>query len=114
MEKFFIVDCFREIDFPLQMREKVAKLEMLLCTKAWQKYYDNKAQVPPVLLCVGDSDLTASDIGKIISDSTEIKAVRMTTDERIQQPLYEVGVFLEYRPEDGKLQEKRALTFKPD
>jgi len=110
--KYFIGEIVREYDFPVYMREKTAKLESLLTTNAWKKYYYD-SDTPPILFVFGDSDLTSLEAGKLITETSEIRNFRLSTDERIQRELYEVGAFLRYVEEKDVLQEIRAVTFKP-
>lgn len=110
--KYFIGECVREYDFPVTMRDKVFKLESLVTTNAWKKYYYDADQ-PPILFIFADSDMTALESGKLISETSEIKNFRLSTDERIQRVLYETGAFLRYLPAQDVLQEIKAVTFKP-
>lgn len=111
--KYFIGECIREFDFPVNMRDKVFKLESLVTTNAWKKYYYDADQ-PPILFIFADSDLTALEAGKLITETSEIKNFRLSTDERIERVLYETGAFLRYLPEQDVLQEIKAVTFKPN
>lgn len=110
--KYFIGEVVREYDFPVYLREKSVKLESLITTNAWKKYYyDSDSE--PILFVFADSDLTALESGKLLAETTEIKNFRLSTDERIQKVLFETGAFLEYIPEQDVLKEKKAVTFKP-
>lgn len=111
--KYFIGECVREYDFPVTMRDKVFKLESLVTTNAWKKYYYDADQ-PPILFIFADSDMTALESGKLIAETSEIKNFRLSTDERIQRVLYETGAFLRYLPAQDILQEIKAVTFKPN
>lgn len=111
--KYFIGECVREYDFPMNMRDKTFKLESLVMTNAWKKYYYD-SDLPPILFIFADSDLTALEAGKLITETSEIKNFRLSTDERIQRVLYETGAFLRYLPEQDMLQEIKAVTFKPN
>ena len=111
-KKYFIGEVVRECDLPVYFREKVAKLESLLETNAWKKYYyDSDTQ--PILFVFADSDLTAVESGKLITETSEVRNFRLSTDERITRELYETGAFLKYVEEQDMLQEIRAVTFKP-
>lgn len=111
--KYFIGECVREFDFPVYMRDKAFKLESLITTNAWKKYYYDADQ-PPILFIFADSDLTALEAGKLITETSDIKNFRLSTDERIERVLYETGAFLRYLPEQDVLQEIKAITFKPN
>ena len=112
-KNFFVGEVVKEFDFPIHFREKAIKLETLLEGNAWKKYYYD-AMSPPVLFLVADSDQTAFEISTLITEVTEMKRFRLTTDERIKKPLYEDGAFLRFNEEDKVLEEIRAMTFMPD
>lgn len=110
--KYFVGEVVREDDVPVLFREKAMKLESLICTNAWKKYYYD-SQTTPILFVFGDSDVTSLEAGKILSETTEIEGFRLSTDQRIQQVLYEAGAFLKYIKEKEVLQEIKAVTFAP-
>jgi hypothetical protein len=110
--KYFIGEVVREYDVPVHLREKAQKLESLLNTNAWKKYYyDSESE--PILFVFADSDLTALETGKLLTETTELKNFRLSTDERIGRELFETGAFLKYVEEKDVLQEIKAVTFKP-
>jgi len=109
--KYFIGEIVRDYDLPIYFRDRILKLESLLTTNAWKKYYYDTDSAP-ILFVIADSDMNALESGKIISTS-EIKNFRLTTDERMQRPLYQTGAFLKYLEEQDLLQETRAVTFEP-
>lgn len=111
-KRYFIGEAVREYDFPIHIRERVGKLESLITTNAWKKYYYDSEQ-PPVLFLFADSDLTALEVGKLVTETSDIRNFRLSTDERIQRKLYETGAFLRYREEQDVLQEIKAVTFRP-
>lgn len=110
--KYFIGEAIREFDFPIYFRERVAKLESLLMTNAWKKYYYESEQ-PPILFGFADSDYTALHAGKMITETSDIRSFRLSTDERIQRELFETGAFLRYVEGQDVLQEIKAVTFRP-
>ena len=112
-KKYFIGEIVRAEDTASGLfREKALKLESLICTNAWKKYYYDSSQTP-LLFAFADSDLTALEAGKIIAETTEIAGFRLSTDERLQKIIYETGAFLKYIPEKEILQEIKAVTFAP-
>lgn len=110
--KYFIGEAIREYDFPVYLRERVGKLESLLTTNAWKKYYYDSDSAP-ILFGFADSDLTALEAGKLITETSEIRNFRLSTDQRIQRELFETGAFLRYLEDKDVLQEIIAVTFKP-
>lgn len=108
----YVGEVVREFDFPIDFREKSAKLEQLLSTNAWKKYYYD-ADEPPVLFVFAENDMNALEAAKMISHTTDITRVRLSTDERMMRELSEAGAFLRYNVENDVLQETRATVFKP-
>lgn len=106
----FIGEVVRGYDFPQTFMEKAEKLEQLLMTNAWKKYYYFSDQ-EPVLLVFGDTDVTAIQAAKLIENATEIKRVRYSTDERLQRELSDLGAFMRYLPEEDLLQEVISRVF---
>lgn len=110
--KYFLGEVVRDYDFPILFRDKVEKLESLLKTNAWKKYfYDSDSE--PALLIFADNDKNALEASKIITETSEIDKFRLTTDERMNRVLYETGAFLKYVKEENALQEIKAVTFSP-
>lgn len=105
--KYFIGEVSREFDIPVQFNKKIAKLEMLLETNAWKKYYFD-SDVKPVLLAFSENDIMANDIAKIISTTT-ISRFRLSTDERIVGDLS--TAFMSYIPEMDKLKIVKSSIF---
>ena len=109
---YFIGEIVRTYDFPIHFRDKAFKLESLIQSNAWKKYYYD-APTPPVLFLFADSDMTALESSQLMTEATEIRRFRVTTDERVKKPLYEMGAFLRYSEERNVLQEIKATTFLP-
>lgn len=109
---YFIGEIVRTYDFPIHFRDKAFKLESLMQSNAWKKYYYD-APTPPVLFLFADSDMTALESSQLMTEATEIRRFRVTTDERVKKPLYEMGAFLRYSEERNVLQEIKATTFLP-
>ncbi|MDF2879483.1 MAG: hypothetical protein K0R54_40 [Clostridiaceae bacterium] len=112
-KRYFIGEAVRDYDFPIYAREKIAKLESFLTTNAWKKYFYDTDQ-PPILFVFADSDFSVLEYSKMVTETSEIKNFRLSTDERIQKTLYETGAFLKYLPDQQVLQEIKAVTFKPN
>ncbi|MFJ8531230.1 hypothetical protein [Bacillus sp. NPDC094106] len=109
--RYFIGEIGRDADVPLLFRQKSEKLEQLITTNAWKKYYYD-SDIPPVLFIVSETDVLAKECGKILDTCTEIKNYRFTTYDRMKRPLYEKGAFLKYVPDVEALMETKAVTFK--
>lgn len=111
--RYFIGEVVRQYDFPLNFRQKAEKIENLLITNAWKKYYYD-SDLEPILFIFAENDMVAKESGKVISETTSIQNFRISTDERIQKVLFETGAFLKYMPELQVLKEIKAVTFKPE
>lgn len=91
----FVGEITRDYDFPDNFREKAIKLNSLIKTNAWKKYYKEE-DGEPILLIFTDSDETAYLAGQSIDDFTQIDKFRLTTDERIKNNLSEKGTFIKF------------------
>lgn len=111
-KNYFVGEIIREFDFPVYFREKAYKLELLFESNAWKKYYYD-APAPPVLFLVADSDITAFEASRLITEATGIRRFRATTDDRLKKPLYEAGAFLRYSEDEEILEEIKSTTFLP-
>ena len=112
--KYFIGEIVRDYDIPIGFRTKSEKLESILCTKAWMKYFHDANGVPPVLFIIGENDEIVLEAAKIISNVSGIGAFRLTTDERTKKLLNEGGAFLKYDEENKTLKPIKASAFNPD
>lgn len=112
LKNYFVGEIVRTFDIPIYFRDRVFKMESLLQTNAWKKYYYD-SQIPPVLLLFADTEETALDASKLLVEATEMNRFRVSTSERIKRVLYSNGAFLKYIPEENELQEIKALTFAP-
>lgn len=109
---YFVGEVVREYDFPVHFREKAFKLESLMESNAWKKYYYD-AISPPVLFLFADSDIISLEVSKLITETTEMRRFRVSTDERMKRPLYDTGAFLKYVEEQDALKEIKSTTFMP-
>lgn len=112
IKSYFIGEVVREDEFPIEFRERANKLESLLTSRAWEKYYYN-IDSAPILFLITDSDRLAFEVGELVSNTTKLEKYRLTTDERIKQPLYKAGAFMRYNKEKNILQQIKATSFKP-
>lgn len=113
VRSYFIGEVLRDYDTPFLFREKAQKLESLLTTNAWKKFFYDNSQAP-FLLLICDDDSLAKEAAQVISQCTDIERYRITTRERMKQPLHEVGTFMKYVKEDDELKGVASKTFAPD
>lgn len=109
--KYFVGENAREYDFPVGFREKAIKIESILGTKAWMKYFSDVLNAPPLLI-VAENDAVALEASEILVGSTpNISGFRLTTDARSLQPLGEAGAFMKYDADEEKLVGVRSSVF---
>lgn len=115
MRKYLIGDVVLDGDEALGFRDQVIKLEGLLVTNAWRKYFCD-VEEPPVFIVVAENDIVARNAASTISRATEIenRRVLITTIDRMENLFYEKGAFLIYDPETNKMRNVIVSTFKPD
>lgn len=111
-KNYFVGEVVRSFDFPIHFRERAYKLESLFESNAWKKYYYD-APAPPVLFLIADSDITAFEVSRLMTETTSLRRFRATTDKRMKKPLYEAGAFLRYSEEEEILEEIKSTTFLP-
>lgn len=109
-KKIFLGEIVRESDFPINFRDKSDKLDRLLSTNVWKRYYYELDEAP-LLFLVAENDEIIKEAAVIISQQTEISSYRLTSDKRIEKPLDEAGVFLKYVPEEKKLKATKSTIF---
>ena len=107
--KYFIGEVTREADFPINFSKKIAKIEKLVETNAWKKYYLD-TEDSPVLFVVAEDVLTANDAGKITTMSTGIQKVRFTIDEKLKNEDLSLS-FMKYVPDQNKLKIVKSMLF---
>lgn len=114
LPRYFVGQNIKDEDLPIRWRDKAVKLESILCTKAWMKYFCDGGEQPPVLFLVAENDKVAHESSKILTTVSSIEAFRVTTDERSKRPLNESGAFLKYDKEQDKiLSINRTSIFDP-
>lgn len=94
---YIVCEVVREFDLPIHFSKKIEKLERLVKTNAWRKYYFD-TEKPPVLFIFTESDVLAQDVARIISNTTEIDRYRISTDKRINGNL--TTAFMKYTNEN--------------
>lgn len=106
-KKYFIGEVVREADLPIALGKKMVKLERLINTNAWKKYYFD-TETPPILLLLSENDLIALDSGRIVQGAA-IDRFRLTTYERMMDELSKA--FLAYVPDVNKLKVVNSFVF---
>lgn len=109
-KKYFVGKIVKNCDLANEFRQTAIKLENILNTNAWKKYYSSDS--PPNLFIVAEDDLGARDCGRILYESTMIKKIAITTNKRLENTLYEKGTFLSYSQMTDKLKPVKASMFK--
>lgn len=112
VNSYFVGEVVTDADFPMTYRERLFKLEDLFTTNNWKKYYYDSS-VPPVLLIVAENDQLAQELGEMMNEISELERYRITTYERINKKLYDLGAFLKFEEMDKSLKEIRASSFLP-
>jgi len=108
MPNYFLVEVVRDCDVILEFPQKVEKLEMLLNTNSWKKYYYGNNN-PPILFILAENDLVALDVGRVIANTTSIDRFRITTDEKINGNL--TTAFMKYLKEEDMLKLMKLNIF---
>lgn len=111
--KYLIGEVVLDGEESLQFRDQILKLEDLLTTNAWRKYFTD-VEEPPVLVIIAENDLVARNAAAVVNRATEIenRRVLLTTIDRMQNLFYEKGAFLIYDPDSNKLKNVIVNTFK--
>lgn len=119
VNKYFLGEIVRDDEIPNLFRNRVEKLESLLDTQAWKKYFYDVDSFPSLFVFT-DNDQLAIHCAKMLSatfdrdDAKNKVQFRLSTQARIQKTLYEKGSFLRYIPAKLAFQETKASTFKPN
>ncbi|HBF2930723.1 hypothetical protein NBN67_18930 [Clostridioides difficile] len=100
VKNYFLGEVTRQFDIPILFSKRIEKLDRLLSTNSWKKYYLD-SQVVPTLFIFTETDELAVDASRLVFNTTNLEKVRFGTDERIFNNL-STG-FLKYMPEHKKL-----------
>lgn len=112
--KYYIGEVVRRFEFPLEFREHLTKLDSVMVTNAWKKYFYDIEKAPTVFFICED-DNHALEVGKMIVGISAFDATtgfRLTTDERLKRGLGSKGAFLFYDENQDALVEKTMGSFK--
>lgn len=112
--KYYVGDIVRRYEFPKDFRDHLTKLDSIMVTNAWRKYFYD-IDKPPTIFFICEDDSHALEVAKmVVSASTLDPATgfRLTTDKRIQRGLGERGAFLAYDDTSGALIERTMNSFK--
>lgn len=114
LKKYLVGEVVFEGEETIFFRDRVQKLEGLLTTNAWRKYYVD-VEEPPILVIIAENDLVARNAAAVVNRATEIenRKVILTTVDRMHTPFYEKGAFLIYDSETNKMRNVIISTFKP-
>lgn len=114
-KKYLLGEVVFDGDEALSFRDRILKLEELLTTNAWRKYFVD-VEEPPSLIIIAENDLVSRNAAAVVNRATEIdnRRILLTTLERINNPFHERGAFLIYDPEKNKLKNAIVSTFKPE
>jgi hypothetical protein len=99
--KYFIGVVARENNLQPEFREMMAKVDDMVSSKIWMKYFYDDQSSPPIVIVIAENDRVALEAAKIVATRTSISAVRYTTDERMHQQLSEKGAFMKFIPADA-------------
>lgn len=113
--KYLIGEVVLDGEEALEFRDQILKLEGLLTTNAWRKYFVD-VEEPPILIIVAENDLVARNAAAIVNRATEIenRKILLTTIDRMEKVFYEKGTFLIYDPNSNKMKNVIVSTFKPE
>lgn len=112
--RYYVGDVVRRYEFPSDFREHLSKLDSVMATNAWKKYFYD-VEKAPVIFFICEDDEHAFEVAKMVSGISSIDAstgFRLTTDERLKKGLGTKGAFLAYDPESNSLVEKKVASFK--
>lgn len=105
----FVCSVFRSFDNDKEISERVERIETLLVTQGWKKYFPFDEE-EPILILVCDNEETVNKMAYVMGHR---KVVRFffTTIERMRMPLGKKGAFLKYDLETHEISEAKAGTF---
>lgn len=112
--RYYVGDVVRRFEFPMEFREHLSKLDSIMVTNAWKKYFYNIEKAPTIFFICED-DVHALEVAKMIvgiSSFDITTGFRLTTDERIKKGLGSKGAFLAYDSDKDVLIEKTIGSFK--
>lgn len=105
----FVCSVFRKFDNDQETSERLERIESLLTTQGWKKYFPFDEEEPIfILLC--DTDETVTKLAEMMSHR-KITRFYFTTTDRMQEPLGQKGAFLKYDMDTHEISEAKAGTF---
>ena len=108
--EYLQTDIIRTTEDIKDVKEKLRRYESLLVTKSWRRYYHDSEKAPTLVLFT-DNDDAAYSLAKEVYDSTKIRNLLVSTDERILRGIRSDGSFLIYDEEEDALLETRCQIF---
>lgn len=115
--KYYIGNFVRESDMPKNFQNKASKLESLIATNGWKKYYFG-GETAPACFFIGESDAFALNIATQINECYAFSGKdRYSSFERvIEKNLYDRDTFLKYENNgiDKAFKSSKIASFVPD
>lgn len=98
--KYYIGNFFREDDMPINFQKKAERIEGLLNTEGWKKYYYN-SESSPACFFIGETDAFSLQMAKQINSCYAFNGKdRYSSFERlIENNLYDKEAFLKFENE---------------
>ena len=106
--RYFIIEAFRKEDSPAYIREHLANMTSLLCTKSFLKFYPDATKVPNYII-VADTEET------LLNLVDETKSTKLnpwwTIDHRLNESFSNGKPFLKYYKDERKFIPTSAKIF---
>lgn len=106
-KKYFVGHRVREIDLISKFGEQADKIEALMSTPGWKKYYA-ETEIAPMLIFITDDDYNAQEVARSVS-KRKIDRYRVTTLERASGDLS--VAFMSYDSDTDQLKLSRSSLF---
>lgn len=115
--KYYIGNFVRESDIPRNFQNKAVKLESLISTNGWKKYYFG-GETAPACFFIGQDDLFALNIATQINECYSFSGKdRYSSFERLtQKNLYDRDTFLKYEDNgiEKSFKSSKIASFVPE
>lgn len=94
--KYFICVIVREANLLPDFQDTIARVDDLVTSNAWKRYFYDEQSNPPVVIVLAENDNVALSAAKIVDNRTSIKAIRYTTDDRIHNDMSGKASFMKF------------------